>query len=197
MRGVPRRARVVRAARAVATFGAVVHSLVVALAACGPEREPPLADGSWVVGHYLRAACSMTGGRPDSIEGCWNRHYYAVEFTAEGDVVTQDYACFELYELGVTARWRATTDDGVIEVVPLEGEADLKLTSRTVVSVEVHRTNDCLAADVFETDIPGRVQRPYLLLRGEFIYEPSIEGCEPKAMYVEPPTCPEPADPDG
>ncbi|MBK8240977.1 MAG: hypothetical protein IPK74_36125 [Deltaproteobacteria bacterium] len=112
-------------------------------------------------------------------------------------MLTQEYPCFQLYELGVTARWRATTDDGVIEVVPLEGEADLKLTSRTVVSVEVHRTNDCLEADVVETEVSGRVLPPYLLLRGEFTYEPSSVGCEPKAMYVEPPTCPEPADPDG
>ncbi|MBK8240978.1 MAG: hypothetical protein IPK74_36130 [Deltaproteobacteria bacterium] len=139
----------------------------------------------------------MTGGRPDTIEGCWSRKYYAVEFTAEGDVVTQEYSCVRLHELGVTARWRATTDDGVIEVVPLEGETDLTLTSMTVGSVEVHRTNDCLTADVFETDIPGRVLPPYLLLRGEFTYEPSIVGCEPVAMYIEPPTCPEPADPDG
>ena len=186
-----------RASGATAAFGALVLSMVVGVGACGPEQELPLADGSWVVGHYLRAACSMTGDRPDTIEGCWNRHYYAVEFTAEGDVVTQDYACFELYEYGVTARWRATTDDGVIEVVPLEGETDLTLTSTTVVSVEVHRTNDCLTADVFETDMPGRVQPPYLLLRGEFTYEPSIEGCEPVAMYIEPPTCPEPVDADG
>lgn len=191
------RARRPRASRSALVLGALTSSFVVGLAACGPEREPPLADGSWVVGHYLRAPCSMTGGQRDTIEGCTNPHYYAVEFTGGGDVIKQDYACFELYEIGVIARWHATTEDGVIEVVPLEGEREFMMTGSGAASIEVHRTDDCLTVEAFETAVSGSEIPPYLLLRGEFTYEPSIEGCEPTAMYVEPPTCPEPADPDG
>lgn len=126
------------------------------------------------------------------VDGCTNVHFWDVEFTEDGDVIPSQASCDGVRHPTSNASpptWQATTDEDLV-IVSADSGADFILTSPAIVRAEIRRTEDCLRLEVRQVDTSDREDEPYILVRGEYAYQPSMEGCEPRAYAVEEPTCP-------
>jgi hypothetical protein len=178
-------------------------SVAAALTACGPEADAPLADASWIIGRYATGGCSFReadGSVYSYMETCVTRDFAEVEFFEDGRVESSFFGCQTTEDSPARIEsytWRATTEDGVVEVLPSGENPYVGLYRRglTAVGMEARPADECgqvYVEAVFDDQPPG--PNWDVLHRGEYSYFDPLpsDGCEMEAYAVEAPLCEDP-----